>query len=88
MSKLNLFVQKRLPVMDAQLSVRRKIWLNKFIKSYMVVFVGYLSMYMIRKNFNIAQNDMIHNYGLSFTELGLIGLGFSITYGLGKTVTT
>ena len=88
MSKFNLFIQKRLPIIDAPLSIRRKIWLNKFIKSYMVVFVGYLSMYMIRKNFNIAQNDMIHDYGLSFTELGLIGLGFSITYGLGKTVTT
>ncbi|MCL4110787.1 UNVERIFIED_CONTAM: hypothetical protein GTU68_010164 [Idotea baltica] len=43
-------------------------------------------MYLIRKNFNVAQNDMISTYGLSMTDLGLIGLGFSITYGIGKTV--
>ncbi len=42
-------------------------------------------MYFIRKNFNVAQNDIIQTYGLSMTELGLIGLGFSITYGIGKT---
>lgn len=29
---------------------------------------------------------MIQEYGLSMTELGMIGLGFSITYGVGKTV--
>ncbi len=35
-------------------------------------FIGYLTMYLIRKNFNIAQNDMISTYGLSMTELGMI----------------
>ncbi len=43
-------------------------------------------VYLIRKNFNIAQNDMISTYGLSMTQLGMIGLGFSITYGVGKTL--
>lgn len=38
-----------------------------------VVFIGYLTMYLIRKNFNIAQNDMISTYGLSMTQLGMIG---------------
>ena len=38
------------------------------------------------QNFNIAQNDMISTYGLSMTQLGMIGLGFSITYGVGKTL--
>ncbi len=51
-----------------------------------MVFIGYLTMYLIRKNFNIAQNDMISTYGLSMTQLGMIGLGFSITYGVGKTL--
>lgn len=51
-----------------------------------VVFIGYLTMYLIRKNFNIAQNDMISTYGLSMTQLGMIGPGFSITYGVGKTL--
>ncbi|WP_178948423.1 hexose-6-phosphate:phosphate antiporter [Francisella sp. Scap27] len=88
LSLLKIFDQKRIPTMELSVEERKKIWLNKFIKSYLVVFIGYLSMYMIRKNFNIAQNDMIHDYGLSYTDLGLIGLGFSITYGLGKTITT
>ena len=43
------------------------------MQSYLVVFIGYLTMYLIRKNFNIAQNDMISTYGLSMTQLGMIG---------------
>ena len=59
------------------------MWFKPFMQSYLVVFIGYLTMYLIRKNFNIAQND---TYGLSMTQLGMIGLGFSITYGVGKTL--
>ncbi|EQA06767.1 phosphoglycerate transporter family protein [Glaesserella parasuis D74] len=62
------------------------MWFKPFMQSYLVVFIGYMAMYLIRKNFNIAQNDMIETYGLTKTDLGLIGLGFSITYGIGKTV--
>ena len=45
-------------------------WFKPFMQSYLVVFIGYLTMYLIRKNFNIAQNDMISTYGLSMTQLG------------------
>ncbi|HEK5573838.1 TPA: MFS transporter [Escherichia coli] len=76
--------QVRKPTLDLPLEVRRKMWFKPFMQSYLVVFIGYLTMYLIRKNFNIAQNDMISTYGLSMTQLGMIGLGFSITYGLGK----
>lgn len=78
--------QVRKPTLDLPLDVRRKMWFKPFMQSYLVVFIGYLTMYLIRKNFNIAQNDMITTYGLSMTQLGMIGLGFSITYGVGKTV--
>lgn len=78
--------QVRKPTLDLPLDVRRKMWFKPFMQSYLVVFIGYLTMYLIRKNFNIAQNDMISTYGLSMTQLGMIGLGFSITYGVGKTV--
>ena len=78
--------QVRKPTLDLPLDVRRKMWFKPFMQSYLVVFIGYLTMYLIRKNFNIAQNDMISTYGLSITQLGMIGLGFSITYGVGKTV--
>jgi OPA family hexose phosphate transport protein UhpT-like MFS transporter len=76
--------QVRKPTLDLPLDVRRKMWFKPFMQSYLVVFIGYLTMYLIRKNFNIAQNDMISTYGLSMTQLGMIGLGFSITYGVGK----
>ncbi|MDE9455175.1 hexose-6-phosphate:phosphate antiporter [Xenorhabdus bovienii] len=78
--------QIRKPTLDLPVEERRKMWFKPFIQSYLVVFIGYMAMYLVRKNFNIAQNDMISTYGLSMTELGLIGLGFSITYGIGKTV--
>lgn len=54
------------------------------MQSYLVVFIGYMAMYLIRKNFNIAQNDMIETYGLTKTDLGLIGLGFLSPMGLVK----
>lgn len=76
----------RKPTLDLPVEERRKMWFKPFMQSYLVVFIGYMAMYLIRKNFNIAQNDMIETYGLTKTDLGLIGLGFSITYGIGKTV--
>ncbi|KIP79111.1 MULTISPECIES: hexose-6-phosphate:phosphate antiporter [Vibrio] len=83
---LKFLEQVRKPTLDLPVEARRKMWFKPFIQSYLVVFIGYLTMYLIRKNFNVAQNDMISTYGLSMTDLGLIGLGFSITYGIGKTV--
>ncbi|MCT8535129.1 hexose-6-phosphate:phosphate antiporter [Glaesserella parasuis] len=82
----SFLAEVRLPVLDLSLEERRKMWFKPFMQSYLVVFIGYMAMYLIRKNFNIAQNDMIETYGLTKTDLGLIGLGFSITYGIGKTV--
>ncbi|CAM3129046.1 hexose-6-phosphate:phosphate antiporter [Vibrio ordalii] len=83
---LKLLQQVRLPTLDLPVAERRKMWFKPFLQSYLVVFIGYMAMYLVRKNFNVAQNDMISTYGLSMTQLGLIGLGFSITYGIGKTV--
>lgn len=78
--------QSRKPVLDLPIEQRRKMWLAPFLRSYLVVFVCYMVMYLVRKNFNIAQNDLIADYGMTMTQLGTIGLGFSITYGIGKTV--
>lgn len=78
--------QVRKPTLDLPVEVRRKMWFAPFMRSYLVVFVCYMAMYLIRKNYNVAQPDLISNYGLTKTELGLIGLGFSITYGVGKTL--
>lgn len=83
---LNFLNQVRKPTLDLPVEERRKMWFKPFMQSYLVVFIGYMAMYLIRKNFNIAQNDMIETYGLTKTQLGMIGLGFSITYGIGKTL--
>lgn len=83
---LKFLEEVRKPTLDLPVEERRKMWFKPFMQSYLVVFFGYMAMYLIRKNFNIAQNDMIETYGLTKTDLGLIGLGFSITYGIGKTV--
>ncbi|WP_263081904.1 hexose-6-phosphate:phosphate antiporter [Endozoicomonas sp. Mp262] len=83
---INILKQVRKPTLNLPVEERRKMWFKPFMQSYLVVFIGYMTMYFIRKNFNIAQNDMMTTYGLSMTQLGMIGLGFSITYGIGKTV--
>lgn len=83
---LSFLQEVRKPTLDLPVEERRKLWFKPFMQSYLVVFIGYMAMYLIRKNFNIAQNDLIETYGLSKTQLGMIGLGFSITYGVGKTL--
>lgn len=51
----------------------------------MVVFLVYMSMYLIRNNFKATQPFLKEQYGISTLELGYIGLAFSIIYGVGKT---
>ncbi len=41
--------QVRKPTLDLPLDVRRKMWFKPFMQSYLVVFIGYLTMYLIRK---------------------------------------
>lgn len=81
-----LLKQVRKPTMDLPLNIRRKMWLKPFLRSYLVVLTAYAAMYIIRKNFNIAQNELIEQFHFSKTDLGMIGFGFSLTYGIGKTV--
>lgn len=83
---LQFFEFNKLPNKGIPLSVQRKQWLGQFLKAFFVVFFGYMSMYLIRNNFKAAQPLLKEEYGLSTLELGYIGLAFSITYGLGKTL--
>lgn len=78
--------QVRVKTLDLSIEVRKKKWLFHFIQSYLVVFISYLCMYLIRKNYNISQNDLIEKFHFTKTDLGTIGLYFSITYGLGKSI--
>ncbi|KJQ88268.1 sugar phosphate antiporter, partial [Vibrio sp. S512-13] len=71
---------------EIPVKVIRKMWLKPFIQTYWIVYIGYLTIYLNRKNCNVAQNDMISSNCLSMTDLGLIGLDYSITDSIGKTV--
>ncbi|MFW0178725.1 hexose-6-phosphate:phosphate antiporter [Rothia sp. CCM 9418] len=83
---LDFFAIRKAPPSGLSTSEQRKLWLREFLKAFFVVFLVYMSMYLIRNNFKAAQPLLKEEYGLSTLELGYIGLAFSITYGLGKTL--
>lgn len=83
---MKLLEQIRKPTLDLPAATRRIMWRLPFIRSYLVVFLAYMAMYLIRKNFNVSQNELIEQYGLTKTDLGTIGFWFAILYGIGKTV--
>lgn len=64
---------------------RRKYLIYSFL-AYSAVFLGYFAMYLVRKDFNIAQPYMKELYSLSNTQLGIIASAFTIPYGIGKIV--
>jgi OPA family hexose phosphate transport protein UhpT-like MFS transporter len=83
---MNFFEIQKVPNKGIPLSVQRKLWLRNFLQAFFVVFLVYMSMYLIRNNFKAAQPLLKQDIGLSTLELGYIGLAFSITYGIGKMV--
>lgn len=83
---LDFFEVKKIPQKGIPLATQRKQWLGQFLKAFFVVFFVYMSMYLIRNNFKAAQPLLKEEYGLTTLELGYIGLAFSITYGIGKTL--
>lgn len=82
----SFFELKKIPNKGIPISQQRKMWLGQFLKSFFVVFIVYMCMYFIRNNFKVAQPLLKEEFGLTTTELGYIGLAFSITYGIGKTL--
>lgn len=83
---LSFFELKFPPKTDLPIEEQRKRWLMQFLKAFLVVFVCYMAMYLIRNNFKAAQPDMVKQYGLNKAQLGQIGFVFSLTYGVGKTL--
>ncbi|WP_421221786.1 hexose-6-phosphate:phosphate antiporter [Aeromonas enteropelogenes] len=77
---------KKIPPIGLTTAEQRKLWLRQFLKAFMVVFLAYMCMYLIRNNFKAAQPFLKEDYGISTLELGYIGLAFSIVYGIGKTI--
>lgn len=85
LKKLSIFSLKK-GENHISLEDQRKQWFKQFIIAFFAVFSCYFAIYLLRNNFKAAQTLLIEQDGFSTTELGLIGLGFSITYGLGKTI--
>nr|SFZ88858.1 Hexose phosphate transport protein UhpT [Loigolactobacillus rennini] len=79
------FDLKRPKKLNLSLVQQRQHWLKEFLKAFLVVFLVYFSMYLIRNNLSAAQPLLVKK-GISTTALGWIGYGFSLAYGIGKTV--
>ena len=65
---------------------QRVLWLSMFLRAFVAVFVAYMAMYLIRNHFKTAAPALKEQLGFTTTQLGDIGLAFSVTYGVGKTL--
>ncbi len=74
------------PKLNLPIEQQRKMWLVNFLKAFAVVLVAYMAMYLIRNNFKASSGMLKDQLGFTTTQLGQIGLAFSITYGIGKTL--
>lgn len=74
------------PKLNIPLTQQRKMWFVNFFKAFLVVIIAYMAMYFIRNNFKASSGMMKDQLGFTTTQLGQIGLAFSITYGIGKTL--
>ncbi|MCD2256717.1 hexose-6-phosphate:phosphate antiporter [Agrilactobacillus fermenti] len=82
----HFFALVRPKKLGISLDEQRKRWFKEFIKAFSVVFLVYFCMYLIRNNLSAAQPLLVKQDGISTTALGWIGYGFSLAYGIGKTV--
>ena len=82
---MHFFDLKRPAKLGLSLDEQKHRWLREFLKSFLVVFFVYFCMYLIRNNLSAAQPLLVKK-GFSTTALGWIGYGFSLAYGIGKTV--
>ena len=64
----------------------KKTYKSYRIRVFIMIMVGYMSFYLVRKNFAIASPLLIQNLHFSKTEIGLISSAFAISYGLSKFI--
>lgn len=80
------FNHKVKPNIGLTTAEERKRWLKEFSKTFFVIFIVYAGMYLIRNNFKAAGPLLIEQNGFTTTQLGVIGVAFSFTYAIGKTL--
>jgi len=87
MASLSNFFSIHYPAkLNLSIAQQRKMWFINFIKAFGVVLIVYLAMYLIRNNFKASSGMLKDQLGFTTIQLGQIGLAFSITYGIGKTL--
>ena len=64
----------------------KKTYKSYRIRMFIMIMIGYMSFYLVRKNFAIASPLLVHNLHFSKTEIGLISSAFAISYGLSKFI--
>jgi MFS transporter, OPA family, hexose phosphate transport protein UhpT len=85
-SIMKFFVSQHKPKLNISITEQRKRWLRDFLKTFFVVFIVYMAMYLIRNNFKASSGLLKDQLGFTTLQLGQIGFVFSITYGIGKTL--
>lgn len=80
------FAVNPVPSLNLPLPQQRQRWLGSFLPAFLVVVIVYVAMYLIRNNFKASSGMLKDQLGFTTTQLGQIGLAFSITYGIGKTL--
>ncbi|MCI5749193.1 MFS transporter [Clostridium perfringens] len=56
------------------------------IRVFLMIILGYMCFYLVRKNFSMSAPLLITNLHFSKAEIGLINSAFAISYGLSKFV--
>ncbi|WP_228063529.1 MULTISPECIES: hypothetical protein [unclassified Pasteurella] len=51
---LSFFDIKKIPPIGLTTAEQRRQWFKQFLKAFMVVFLAYMCMYLIRNNFKAA----------------------------------
>ncbi len=59
---------------------------NYRIRVFLMIILGYMCFYIVRKNFSMSAPLLITNLHFSKAEIGLINSAFAISYGLSKFV--
>lgn len=86
MNLKQFFTIQNPPKLGLSIAQQRKMWFINFIKAFLVVVGIYATMYLIRNNFKASSGMLKDQLGFTTTQLGQIGLAFSVTYGIGKTL--
>ncbi|MDO4784381.1 MAG: hexose-6-phosphate:phosphate antiporter [Propionibacteriaceae bacterium] len=86
MLRRGLFDIKEAAPTTLSLTEQRKRWLGQFFKPYLVLCVAYAAMYLLRYNFKAAQPLLVDQTGFTTTDLGNIGVAFSVAYGLSRVI--